>query len=148
MASEQRFKREGTTPRLAEKPAVGPRLADLDPSELLDRIERQAAEAGRLASRVHMLERTATAERDARRRLAATLKKEREAAAALHARAERDAAAHSAVRQEVERLRQAAAVAEHEVQHTWARLGDAERRLAWEQRPLWQRLLRRRPPGL
>jgi hypothetical protein len=89
-------------------------------SELLSRLERQAAEAGRLEGRVQTLERALKTERDARRRLAATLKRERAAAKSLHARAH---------------------LAEQQAQATWAQLTETQHQLALAARPLWQKLL-------
>lgn len=116
-----------------------------EPSELLGRLERQAAESGRLVGHVEALEESVRTERDARRRLAATLKRERKAAAALHERAERAEAASAAQAEELQRLRQATAVTEQQNQVVWMQLGEAERQLAWSSRPLWRRLLRRPP---
>ncbi len=116
-----------------------------EPTELLGRLERQAAESGRLVGHVEALEESVRTERDARRRLAATLKRERKAAAALHERAELAEAASAAQAEEIERLRQAAAVSEQQAQLVWMQLAAAERQLAWSSRPLWRRLLRRPP---
>jgi hypothetical protein len=116
-----------------------------EPSEIVGRLERQAAEYGRLVGRVEVLEDALTTERDARRRLAATLKRERKAAAALHERARSAEAASAAQAEELERLRQAAALLEQQRQVVWLQLADADRQRAWTSRPLWRRLLRRPP---
>ena len=115
------------------------------PSELLGRLERQAAESGRLVARVEALEEALQTERDARRRLAATLKRERKAAEALHARAQRAEAAEPAQAEELARLREAAAVTAQQTQLIWMQLSEAERQLDWKSRPFWRRMLRQPP---
>ena len=135
-------------PRLAETPRAGGVAAEEeDRGALLDRLERQAADTGRLEGRVQTLERALKAERDARRRIADTLKRERKAAEALHTRAERARAEHASAAEKAERMRQAAAFSEQQVRLVWAQLSEAERRLAWRSRPLWRKLLRRPPSG-
>lgn len=146
MAGE-RFNREAGKPWLAEAPPADPPAdSGLEMSELLTRLELQAAESGRLEGRVQTVERALKTERNARRRLADTLKRERSAAAAIHERGQRDAAALSSATEELERLRQVIADSDHQIQLSWARLMQVERELALRQRPLWRRLLRR-PPG-
>jgi chromosome segregation ATPase len=113
------------------------------PSELLERLERQAAESGRLEGRVETLEGALRRERDARRRLAETLKRERKAAEALHARAEQAEAANAAQAGEIERARQAATLAEQQLQAMLTQMTDSK--LAIEARPRWRKLLRRPP---
>lgn len=130
---------------LAQARSAGPEALELDPTELLARLEAQAAENGRLEAQIEALESAAGAERDARRRLADTLKKERKAAAEIHERAERHMKAHAAAAEEIERLRQSVAVSELHVQQAWARLADAEGRAAWNGRAFWRKLLRRPP---
>jgi ABC-type transporter Mla subunit MlaD len=145
MAGE-RFNREAGKPWLAEAPPPDTHVEpETETSELLSRLERQAAESGRLEGRVQTLERSLKAERDARRRIGETLQRERTAAEALHERAERAQAAHEAAAEELERLRQVVAATEHQMQLTWARLRQAEGQLAWKERPLWRKLLRRPP---
>jgi hypothetical protein len=107
--------------------------------ELLGRLERHAAESGRLMGRVEALEDAVRTERDARRRLAATLKRERKAAEALYERAQRAEATCAAQAEELERLRQAAALLER------SQRSEAHRQIAWGSRPLWRRLLGRPP---
>jgi hypothetical protein len=116
-----------------------------DSSELLGRLERQAAESGRLEGRVQALEDAVRTERDARRKLAATLKRERKAAEALHQRALSAEAEFAAQTEELERLRQAAALTEQQTQVIWMQLSEAERRLEWQSRPFWRRFLRQPP---
>ena len=148
MGSE-RFDRESRRTTLAEVPAgVGlPRDTDEpDASDLLTRLERQAAESGRLEGRVQTLERALRSERDARRRVTEKLKQERRAAQVVHERASRQAAEHAGAAEELERLRQAVSAAEQQMQMTWARLSQAEQLLAWKDRSLWRRMFRR-PPG-
>jgi chromosome segregation ATPase len=146
MASE-RFDREARHTRLAEVPLSDlPRDADApEASDLLTRLERQAAESGRLDGRVQTLERALRSERDARRRLTDRLKQERRAAEALHERASRQAAEHADTTKELNRLREAVAAAEQQMRMTWARLSHAEQQLAWKQRALWRKLFRRPP---
>ena len=144
----KRFDRDGDKPRLAEAPRPDSAVsvdADLDAESLLTRLEALAAENGRLQARAEALERAAEEERDARRRLAETLKRERRAARALHLRAERERKAHVEAQEELERLRESVSVTEHHVQHAWSRLAEADRRLAHHERGFWQRLLRRPP---
>jgi chromosome segregation protein len=136
-----RFSRESGKPRLAEAPR--PEALEVEVTEILNRLEEQAAENGRLEARAQSLERAAGAERDARRRLAETLKRERKAAAALHERAERDREAHAAAVEELERVREGASLAELHVQQAWSRLAEAERRLAHYERGFFRRLFRR-----
>jgi hypothetical protein len=121
--------------------------AEVEPeaSDLLERLERQAAESGRLEGRVQTLENALRTERDARRRLAATLKRERKAAEALHARAEHAEASSASQTEELERLRQVVALAEQQRQAIWMQLSGAEHLLAMKSRPFWRRLLRRPP---
>jgi hypothetical protein len=145
MAGE-RFNREPAGPRLAEAPPADAELdTELDTSALLTRLEKQAAESGRLDGRVQTLERALKAERDARRRLGETLQRERKAAEALYERAEREREAHAAAAAEVERLRQVVATAEQQVQLTCTQLTHAEQQLAWNERSLWRKLLRKPP---
>jgi hypothetical protein len=144
MAGE-RFNRDAGKPQLAEAPADPAADAELQPSALLTRLEKHAAESGRLEGRVQTLERALKTERDARRRLAEVLQRERRAAKALHERAERDRAAHASAADELERIQQAFAVSEQQLQMSWARLMQAEQRLALKERSLWRRLLRRPP---
>jgi chromosome segregation ATPase len=146
LPSEQRFTREGAKSTLAELPIPEDREAFADASDLLSRLERQAAESGRLEGQVESLEQALESERDARRRLAATLKRERKAAAALHARAEEAEATAATQAEELDRLRQAVSVAEQHAQVIWMQLADAERQLAARPQPSrLDRLLRREP---
>ena len=119
------------------------RSIEPEPSELLERLERQATESGRLEGRVETLEGALRRERDARRRLAETLKRERKAAEALHARAEQAEAANAAQGAEIERLREAATLAEQQLQGMLTQLTDSK--LAMDARPRWRKLLRRPP---
>jgi chromosome segregation ATPase len=146
MAGE-RFNREAGKPWLAEAPPAESAVdTQVEDSDLLTRLERQAAESGRLEGRAETLERALKAERDARRRLGETLKRERKAAKALHDRAEHDRAARTAAEEELERVRQGFATSEQQLRVSWARLMQAEQELALRTRPLWRKLLRR-PPG-
>lgn len=132
--SEQRFRRESRTPSLAEAP-----------SELLTRLESQAAESGRLSGCVQTLERELEEERAARRRVTEMIQRERRAARALHERAEQERATHSSAAEELERLQRAVAASEQQLQMTTARLRQAEQQLAVGERPFWRKLLRRPP---
>ena len=146
MAGE-RFNREAGKPRLAEAPLADSALdTELEPSELLTRLERQAAESGRLDGQAQTLERALKSERDARRRLGETLKRERRAAKALHDRAEHDRAARATAESELERVRQGFAVAEQQLQVSLARLMHVEQQLALRERSVWRKLLRRPAP--
>jgi hypothetical protein len=127
--------------RLADEPEA----IELDSTGLLERLEIQAQELGRLEARAESFERVARAERDARRRLADTLRRERKAAEALHARAERAEAALAAQAHEVGRLEETVALAEQHKQMMWIRLTEVERELALKSRPLWRKLLGRAP---
>jgi hypothetical protein len=145
MAGE-RFTREAGKPWLAEAPPADVAVAtEIEASELLTRLEQQAAESGRLEGKAQTLERALKTEREARKRLGETLKRERRAAKALHDRAEHDRAARAAAEQELERLRQGAALSEQQLKASWARLMEAEQELALRARPLWRRLLRTPP---
>ena len=144
--TERRFTRETGKPHLAEAAAIEAAAeVESDTTELLTRLERQAAESGRLDGRVRTLEHALGAERAARRRLADTLKRERRAAETLSERAERAEAAHAVVEAEAERLRLSVATSEQQLRQTWPRLLEAEHQLALRQRPLWRRLFRRPP---
>jgi chromosome segregation ATPase len=136
----QRFAREDGQPRLAEAPRA---TTEVDVAELLERLEQQAAENGRLQARVEALERAAGAHRDARRRLTETLKRERKAAAAIHERAEQTREAHAAATAELEHLRERATLTELQMQQAWSQLADAERRLAEHERGAFTKLFRR-----
>ena len=116
-----------------------------DTSDLLERLERQAVESGRREERVESLENALRAEREARRRLAATLKRERAAAEALHQRAEQAEALSSAQAEELGRLREGMAMAEQQLQTAWAQCAGVEHQLALKCRPLWRKMLRRPP---
>ncbi len=116
-----------------------------DSTELLGRLERQAAESGRLEGRVQILEDALETERDARRRLAATLKRERKAAEALHVRAELAEASSATQAEELERLRQAVVLADQSAQVIRIQLAETQRELALSTRPAWRKLLRRPP---
>jgi hypothetical protein len=142
---QQRFKRpEGGKPRLAAAPpANAGQTVELDASELLTRLEVQAAENARLAERAASLERAARAERDARRRLTNTLKRERRAATALHERAERDRAAHDTAVAELERVREHAAATELQLQQVWTRLAEAQRPVPSHELGFWRSRLRK-----
>lgn len=141
----ERFNRESNEPRLAavRGHATAPEQ-EVAAAELLSRLERQAAECGRLEGRVDALELALKTERDARRRLADTLKRERKAAEALHARAQQAEAASEAQAAELEEVRQAAAVAEGQMHVIWMQLAEAERQLAAQPRGIFSRLFRRR----
>lgn len=119
------------------------RSIEPEASELLERLERQAAESGRLEGRVESLESALRREREARRRLADTLKRERTAAEALHARAEQSEAASAAQAAEIEHLRRAVALAEQQLQAMLTQVGDAQ--VAMEARPRWRKLMHRPP---
>jgi hypothetical protein len=127
--------------------ADSPEAVEFDAAELLARLETQAGENGRLKAKVEALELAAGSERDARRRLTQMLKRERKAAQAIHDRAERERADHAVLREELERVRESAATVELHLQQAWARLADAERRIAEHERSFWRKLFRRPPLG-
>lgn len=135
----QRFRRDPSLPRLAEAPSAEAREDDL--AGLLDRLEQQAAESGRLEGQVSALERALKSEREARRRLGKTLQRERAAAFAIHQRAERDRAELASATEELERLREALAGVERQLQMSWAQLAQAEQQLAGSDRPRWRKLI-------
>jgi chromosome segregation ATPase len=97
--------------------------------------------------KIDSLERVARGERDARRRLADTLKRERKAAEAVHARAEAAEAALAEQAQEVGRLEQALSESEQYKHLIWMQLAETQAELAVRSRPLWRKLLRRPPAG-
>jgi hypothetical protein len=141
-----RFNREAGEPLLAEAPPAGSVVdSEVEASEILTRLELQAAESGRLEGQTQTLERALNAEREARRRLAETRKRERRAAKALHDRAQRAEAAHEGATEELERMRQGIAAAEQEMRITRATLMQAEQHLALKERSVWRKLLRRPP---
>ena len=145
MAGE-RFSREASKPLLAEAPHTDSVVdTAVEASDLLTRLERQAAESGRLEGQTQTLERALTAEREARRRLAETLKRERRAAKALHDRAQRAETAHEGATEELERMRQVIAASEQEMRFTRARMIQVEQALALKERSVWRKLLRRPP---
>ena len=125
---------------LAEAPAL-----TIDPAEVLSRLEHHVAEAGRPHGRLDVVEETLERERTARRRLVQTLKNERRVAEALKSRAERAEEARDSAAEELEQTKKLAAAAQHQLQLTWSRVADLESALAWAQRPLWRKLLRRSP---
>jgi hypothetical protein len=134
-------RREGVTRSVADpSPQADDKAATPDPADLLDRLERQATEIARLEDRARALERALAAERQARRRLARTLEEERKAAVATPRRSR-----GSPADEELERLRRAAVAAEEQVRLAWSQLRATERRLAWKERRLWRKLLRRPP---
>jgi chromosome segregation ATPase len=125
--------------------ADAPETVELESSDVLARLEAQAAENGRLEAKAESFERVARAERDARRRLADTLKRERKAAEALHEHAQQAEAQIASHAQEIERLERAVALAEQQKHVIWIQLTESERRLAHKSRPLWRKLLFRPP---
>jgi chromosome segregation ATPase len=127
--------------------ADAPDAVELDTTDVVARLEAQAAENGRLEARAESFERVARAERDARRRLADRLRRERKSAEALAERAAQAEADSAAATEEVERLRHAQGFLEQQVQLLWGQLSEAERQLAWKSRPLWRKFLRRPPAG-
>lgn len=120
---------------------------ELETAGLLSRLEAQAEQIGELRAKVDSLERVARGERDARRRLADTLKRERKAAEAVHARAETAEAALAEQAQEVGRLEQALSESEQYKHLIWSQLAETQAELALKSRPLWRKLLRRPPAG-
>jgi hypothetical protein len=135
---------EREAPRLAEAPPTDVAAStEADPQDLVSRLERQAEESGRLTARIQALEAALEAERDARRRVATTLRRERKAAATIHERAEHHEAAHAATAEELARLREVVADSEQQMHGTWARLSLLEQELAWKNRSPWRKLLRR-----
>jgi hypothetical protein len=133
----------GTEPRVIRL-ADAPEAVESDTTHLMmARLEAQAEENGRLRAHADSMERVARLERDARRRLAETLKRERKAAEAVHHRAERAEALHAASVEEVERLGQALALTEQQMEAIWTHLSIAERPVDLARVPLWRRVLRR-----
>jgi membrane protein involved in colicin uptake len=143
--TEPRFVPEASTPRLVEADAE--RTLTLAPaaSDLLTRLEHQAAECGRLHERIDALEQRVRAERDARRRVIETIRRERIAAKRLAERAERAEASAATLAEENARLQSAAAASERAVEAAWSHIVDVEFQLAWATRPLWRKILRRIP---
>ena len=138
-------RRESVTRGLADpSPQADDTAATPDPAGLLARLERQASEIGRLEDRARALERALAAEREARRKLAKVLEQERRAAVTPRHRSA-GAQGSPAAEHELERLRRAAVGAEEQLRLAWSQLASTERRLAWKERPLWRKLLRRPP---
>ena len=146
MAGE-RFNREAGKPRLAEAPPADSAVdTEVEASELLTRLEHQAAESGRLEGQTQTLERALKAERDgsaAARGHAQARAQSRQGTP--RSRRARPCRARTA-EQDLERVRQGFALSEQQLQVSWARLMQAEQELALRTRPLWRKLLRR-PPG-
>jgi hypothetical protein len=134
----------GTEPRVIRL-RDAPDAIELETTDLLDRLEVQAEENGRLAARAESFERVARAERDARRRLSDTLKRERKAARALHERAEQAEAALAAKTEDAAHTEQALALSEQQRHLIWMQLTEASRQVELLSRPMWRRLLRRPP---
>jgi chromosome segregation ATPase len=141
----QRFARESGGPRLAEAPAPLDDAVAADPAQVLDRLEHYVEEAGRLRGRLDAIEEELERERKARRRLIDTLKLERRLARGLKERADRAEDARDTAVAELEQTRERATAAEQQLRLSWSRVAELESTLAWKQRPLWRKLLRRAP---
>jgi hypothetical protein len=139
MEPEPAERREPRVIRLADAPDA----IELDTTDLLARLEAQAEENGRLAEKAESFERVARSERDARRRLAETLRRERSAAEALDTRLQVAEAGQAAHAQEAERLGQALKLVEQQKQMIWTELTEVQRELALKSRPVWRKLLGR-----
>jgi hypothetical protein len=113
--------------------------------ELLDRIERQAEETARLRVRLEAVESALDAERKTRRRMGELLEHEREVRSVLDVRLEAEREARVVAEDQLENCEAAAMKLHAQVKLTWAQLGIVERELAWAQRPLWRKALRRPP---
>jgi hypothetical protein len=135
---------QGTEPRVIRL-RDAPDAMELDTTDLLGRLEAQAEENGQLAARAESFERVARAERDARRRLADTLKRERRAAKALHERAEQAEAALAAKTEEADGHLHALALAEQQRHMIWTQLLATQHELEMRSRAVWRKLLRRPP---
>src|SRR5215208_6046808 len=93
-----------------------PDAIELETTDLLARLEAQAEENGRLTEKAQSFERVARAEREARRRLADTLRRERSAAEALHARLQEAEAGQAAQAEQAKRVEQALGLLEQQKQ--------------------------------
>jgi len=122
-----------------------PDAIELETTDLLARLEAQAEENGRLTEKAQSFERVARAEREARRRLADTLRPERSAAEALHAGRQEAEAGQAAQAEQAKRVEQALGLLEQQKQVLWTQLAEVQRELALKSRPVWRRLLGRPP---
>ena len=106
MAGE-RFNREEGKPRLAEAPPADLAVdTEVEASELLTRLEHQAAESGRLEGQTQTLERALKAERDGSAAARGHAEARAQSRQGTPHRAEHDRAARAAAEEDLERVRQ------------------------------------------
>jgi chromosome segregation ATPase len=144
----------GDTPvegRFARTGEQAPKAADegLSATELLRRIEEQADLLARARSRFQRLKQALEHERASRATLAEELKKERSRSRRLAARLEEQSGGEANLGADsagalAEALERADAL-ERELGHAWERIEQLRLQLGWASRPLWRKLLRRRP---
>jgi hypothetical protein len=130
---QPRFAREGET---------------LTAAELLRRVEEQAEELARARASAEMLTNAAEAERNAAAELEATLATERAKSRKLAAHVRQLARARDADAGGAAELAEAierADALEQQLGQAWGQIEHLRIQLAWATRPLWRRLLRRRP---
>jgi hypothetical protein len=121
----------------------------LSASELLRRIEEQAELLARARSRFQRLKQALEHERSARAALAEELAKERSRSRRLAARLEEQSGGAALLGSDsagalAEALERADAL-ERELGQSWEQIEQLRQQLRWSSRPLWRRLLRRRP---
>jgi len=122
--------------------------ATLTASELLQRVEELAEKLARAHADVEALTSTVEAERMARAEVEATLAKERSKSRKLGTQVRRLSRTQNAdaagAEDLVEALERADAL-EQQLGQAWGQIEHLRIQLAWATRPLWRRLLRRRP---
>jgi predicted RNase H-like nuclease (RuvC/YqgF family) len=141
---QSRFAREGE-PAVSSLPA---KEETLSATELLHRVEELAEELARARATVESLTKTVEAERSARTELQEAAAKERSKSRKLAAQVRQLNRAQNAPPVEpgalVEAIERADAL-ERQLGDAWGRIEQLRIQLAWATRPLWRRLLRRRP---
>ena len=141
---QSRFAREGD-PAVSSLPA---KEETLSATELLHRVEELAEELTRARASVEALTKAVEAERSARSELQATAAKERAKSRKLAAHVRqlnRAQDVQTAGTGELAEALERADALERKLGEAWGRIEQLRIQLAWATRPLWRRLLRRRP---
>jgi hypothetical protein len=138
---QPRFAREG-------EPAVSslPAKETLTATELLHRVEELAEELTRARASVDALTKAVESERSGRSELEAAAAKERSRSRKLAAQVRQLTRTQDAERGvELGEALERADALERQLGEAWGRIEHLRIQLAWATRPLWRRLLRRRP---